>query len=84
MKKLSPKNKNQLVVRMVVLSDLILATLDELKIDRRAPLPKSIEELVSYLEQDVVQAYKNEVARKTNKLTDLIHKVDTIIRKNNQ
>ena len=84
MKKLSPKNTNQLVVRMVVLSDLMLSTLDELQVDRRSPMPQGVEKLVTYLEQNVDQAYKNEIAKSTNTLTELIHKVDTVIRKNNQ
>jgi hypothetical protein len=84
MVKLSPKNKNQLVVRMVILSDLMLSTLDELQVHAEAPMVVDTKRLISYLEQNVDQGYKNEIAKKTNKLTDLIHKVNTVIRKNNQ
>lgn len=83
MKKLSPKNKNQLVVRLVVLSDLMLGTLDELQINKESPMVLETEKLVSYLEQNIDQAYQNYIAKTTNKLTDLIHKIDTVIRKNN-
>lgn len=82
MKKLPPKKKNQLIMRMITLANLQLETFDELGIDEEAPMRNENKKLISYLEDVVDSSFQNKAARSTTKLTDLIKKIDTVIRKN--
>jgi len=84
MNKLSSIKKNRIVVRMIILSSLMIETLDDLEVLSDSPLAKETKKLIEYLEDIVDQAYKNDVAKTTTHLNMLIHKVDTVIRKNNK
>lgn len=82
MPKIPPKKKNELCLRLIALSDLMLSTMDDLDITNGSPMPKEIKYLIDHLSDVVDVAYTNKEAKNTTRLTELIHKIDTVIRKN--
>jgi hypothetical protein len=84
MPKIPPKKKNELCLRLIALSDLMLSTMDDLNITNGSPMPKEINLLVEHLTDVVDVAYTNKEAKSTTRLTKLIHKIDTVIRKEHE
>ncbi len=82
MTKLTPANKQKLTLKAVALSELLLHTLDELKVHKDAPMQQALGKLPIFLEDIVETAYGFKSIRSSNKFQVLINKVDTAIRKN--
>lgn len=84
MPKLSPKKKNEIIFKLITVSAIQLDTMDQLGVTDDSPMRVETEKLISYLEDVVDTAYKNPIAKNTTRLTKLIHKIDTVIRKEHE
>jgi hypothetical protein len=78
---MNPKRKHQLMHKLVVISNLLLENLDELKPDtpRMISLHSSITEFCEELNNSLADTT---TIQKTTYFQNLANKVDTIIRKN--
>lgn len=84
MPKLSPKKKNEIILKLIAVSSIQLDTMDQLGVTDDSPMRVETEKLIYYLEDVVDTAYQNPIARNTTRLTKLIHKIDTVIRKEHE
>ena len=72
------------MIKAVVLSELLLNTLDDLDISDQEVFPSFLKQLVEYLEKAIDAGYHHKSIRGSNQFQELIHKVDTVIRKNSK
>ena len=78
------KKERVLYHKLAVLSNLLLMELDEMKPSAAigANMHQKAKEFTEALEPFLVAAYDSEQVRSGTYLTDISHKVDTVIRKN--
>jgi hypothetical protein len=78
------KKERVLYHKLAVLSNLLLIELDEMKPTAAigANMHQKAKEFIEALEPFLVAAYDSEQVRSGTYLTDVSHKVDTVIRKN--
>lgn len=78
------KKERVLYHKLAVLSNLLLIELDEMKPSAEigANMHQKAKDFTEALEPFLVAAYDSEQVRSGTYLTDISHKVDTVIRKN--
>ena len=78
------KKERVLYHKLAVLSNLLLMELDEMKPSAAigANMHQKAKEFTEALEPFLIAAYDSEQVRSGTYLTDVSHKVDTVIRKN--
>jgi|694.fasta_scaffold90251_6 hypothetical protein len=78
------KKERVLYHKLAVLTNLLVIELDEMKptAEIGANMHQKAKEFIETLEPFLVAAYDSEQVRSGTYLTDISHKVDTVIRKN--